>query len=130
MTAISEHDTEDVRGSSPVMSAKDLLLEVYRDMKMVRPAVEALQAAAVVARIETLERAALAAQALGLNERLVQRVGDLENINEAKLAANLERRRLGDLTNKTIAIIVLVSNAFLGAIVLIGNLMTERAVTV
>lgn len=47
--------TDDLRGSSPAMSTKDLLLEVYRDMKFVRPAVEALQEAKLPERINAVE---------------------------------------------------------------------------
>lgn len=120
---------DELRGSAPVMSTKDLLIEVYRDMKFVRPAVEGLLAAGVVARIEALERDDLTAKALGINENLITRVAVLENINENKVAAGAERRRLGDLTNKGIAIIVLVSNFVLGAIVLLANLLTEKLPT-
>lgn len=38
------------------MSTKDIVLELYHDMKAVRPAVEALVAAGIVQRIELLEQ--------------------------------------------------------------------------
>lgn len=120
---------DELRGSAPVMSTKDILIEVYRDMKFVRPAVEGLLAAGVVARIEALEREDIAAKALGINDNLITRVAVLENINDNKVAADLERRRIGDLTNKGIAIIVLVSNFVLGTIVVFANLFSEKLPT-
>lgn len=89
---------DDIRGQSSAMSTKDLLLELYHDMKFVRPAVEGLLAAGLATRIEVLER-----------DRLV--------LSTAKT----ERNRIGDMTNKTIVIIVLVSNFVLGLVISIAN---------
>lgn len=118
--------TDDLRGSAPAMSTKDLLLEVYKDMKFVRPAVEGLLAAGVVARIEALERDDATAKAAGVNDDLVKRVAALEKQNEEDLAAGRERRRIGDLTNRTIAAVVLVSNFVLGAIVMFVSLIQSN----
>ena len=93
-------DSADVRGSAPVMSTKDLLLELYHDMKFVRPAVETLLAAGVVARIERLEVAHIAAQ-----------------------TAKEERSRIGNITNKTIVLVVLVTNFLVGLSVIVVNLV-------
>ena len=93
-------ESEDVRGSAPVMSTKDLLLELYHDMKFVRPAVESLLAAGVVARIERLEVANLAVQ----------------NAKE-------ERSRIGNLTNKSAIFVILVANFLCAAVVVLVNIV-------
>jgi hypothetical protein len=97
-----EHD--EVRGSAPVMSTKDLLLEVYRDMKFVRPALEGLLAAGLVARVEELERDKLARESAGV-----------------------ERRRIGDLSTRTLAAVVLVSNCLVGLAVVVMNALNLTA---
>lgn len=47
--------SDDVRGSTPVMSTKDLLLEVYHDVKLMRPALETLILADLPRRVLALE---------------------------------------------------------------------------
>jgi hypothetical protein len=113
--------TDELRGSAPMMSAKDLLLEVYRDMKFVRPAVENLLAAGVVARIDVLERDAIAARSAGVNNDLVHRVSVLEDEAQNRVAAGVERRRLADFSNKTIVLVVLVSNFVVGGLIALIN---------
>lgn len=88
--------------ATQVMTNKDLILELYRDMKVVRPAVEALLAAGVIARIEKLE-----------DER------------KTREAAGVERSRLGSLTNRGIAIFVVVGNFVIGSIVVIANFISN-----
>lgn len=117
---------DDVRGSSPVMTTKDLLLEVYRDMKFVRPAVEGLLAAGVVARIEAVERDDLAREAAGLNAELVHRVEVLEDVGRASGAAGLERRRLGDLSARSIALFIVVANFAIGFLIALNSLLVGR----
>lgn len=81
---------------SPVMTQRDLMLDLWRDMKFVRPAVESLLAANILTRIEKLE-------------------GDVA----ARESAANERRRLGTLTNKTLGVIVLVGNFVIAATIAI-----------
>ena len=90
---------DEVRGSMPVMTTKDLLLEVYHDMKFVRPAVEGLLAAGVIGRIESLER-----------DRLVI------------TTARDERGRIGSLTNRGLVVVILVTQFLVGLVVAFSNL--------
>jgi hypothetical protein len=80
------------------MTQKDMLLELYKDMKFVRPAVEAL-----------------------MNNNIVHRVEELEQYRTAREAANKERSRLGDVTNKGIVLTVLLTNFIVGLAVIIAN---------
>lgn len=89
---------DDVRGSSPAMSAKDLLLELYHDMKVVRPAVEALQA-----------------------EGLPTRVRLIETRHTAEDARTQERSRLGGLSNRALGMLVLAGNFILAIWVAVAN---------
>lgn len=116
---------DDVRGSAPVMSSKDLLLELYHDMKVVRPAVEALVSANLPARVTALEvDHAIRDARGGAPETLVERVARLEDgVQDAK-AASVERRRLGEFSTKTLAAIVLASNFILGLWVAIANVIS------
>lgn len=52
---MSSQDGE-LRGSAPVLTTKDIVLELYHDMKVVRPAVERLEAAGIITRVELLEQ--------------------------------------------------------------------------
>jgi hypothetical protein len=110
-----------VRGSAPVMTTKDLLLEVYHDMKFVRPAVEGLLAAGLVGRVDLLERDGDRRAAVGLTADLVGRVDAIEDRHEEIDARGVERRRLGDLSARTLGAIVIASNFLLGIVVLLVN---------
>lgn len=92
-------ETDDLRGSAPAMTSKDLLLDIYYDMKVVRPQVQML-----------------------VDQRLDARITILENRERDEDAAKGERHRLGTLTNKGIAIVILVSNFIVGAAVVVANL--------
>lgn len=118
---MSEHAGDELRGSAPVMSAKDLLLEVYKDMKFVRPALEGLLAAGLIARVEGLELEFERRKAAGLKEDLVHRVELLEDEHLQKAARVLERRRIGDISARTLAALILVSNFVLGVVVFLVN---------
>jgi hypothetical protein len=82
------------------MSARDLLLEVYRDMKFVRPALENLLSAGLVTRVEALEQDRIEREAHGV-----------------------ERRRIGDLSARSLAFIIMASNFVLGLIIMFVNLL-------
>jgi hypothetical protein len=97
---MQQPDNGDLRGSAPMLTAKDLLKDLWDDMKFVRPAVETLLKADLLARIESLER-----------DRLVVST------------AHLERARLGTLTNKAVVLIVVIANFFIGLAVVIANLV-------
>lgn len=93
MAGMGENTTDtEVRGSAPAMSTKELLLDLYHDMKFVRPAVEAIQA-----------------------EALPTRVRRIETRHTAEDARAQERSRLGSLSNKALVAIVLVTQAALAA---------------
>lgn len=96
--------TEEVRGSAPVMTTKDLILELYADMKVVRPAVEALQ-----------------------SESLPSRIRIIENRHLLEDGARNERGRLGSLSNKTLAVVVLVGNFLISAAVALAASQTMAA---
>lgn len=81
------------------MTQKDLLLDIYNDMKFVRPAVEAMQA-----------------------EGLPVRVRIIENRHLAEDSARQERSRIGGLSNKALGILVLIGNFALAAVVVIAKL--------
>lgn len=115
---------EELRGSAPVMSARDLLLEVYHDMKFVRPALEGLLAAGLVARVEALERDHIARDERGgAPLEIVHRVNSLEDWKSDVDAAGVERRRIGDISGRTLATLILVSNFVLGMVVMFVNLI-------
>jgi hypothetical protein len=81
--------SDELRGSTPIMSTKDILLEVYNDMKFVRPAIEGLLAAQVIRRIEVLEK-----------DMIVRE------------ASEMERHRVVEVSGKLIMSIVVISNLF------------------
>jgi hypothetical protein len=85
-------DPDELRGSEPIMSSKAILLELWADMKVVRPAVERLQ-----------------------EEQLPKRILAIEQRHIAETAAERERGRLGTLTNKMLAGLILVTQAALAA---------------
>jgi len=121
------HDAgQDLRGSAPVMSARDLLLEVYHDMKFVRPALENLLSAGLVARVEAIERDHVERDGRGgAPVDLVQRVENAEHYIEQAKAAGIERRRIGDLSARTLAFVVMASNFVLGLIVMFVNILSK-----
>lgn len=75
---------ENLTNGESAMTVKALVLELYADMKAVRPAVETLLAANLANRLLILE-----------TDRL------------AREAAQVERKRIGTLTNKALGAIVL-----------------------
>jgi hypothetical protein len=114
--------SDDLRGSAPVMSARDLLLELYHDMKVVRPIAEELKRANLIDRVQALEtdHAIRDAQG-GMPLALVARVAALEDVNQDELA---EKRGVGKVlnwSNKTLAIVVLITNFVLGVWVTLAN---------
>ena len=114
---------EDVRGSAPAMTTKDLLLEVYHDMKFVRPAVETLMAAGVVQRIEAIERSDVRLEASGVTAGLVDRVAALEQVNKDRGSAETERRRIGDLTNRSVVFAIVITNFIIGVLIAVSNVI-------
>lgn len=119
---------DDFRGSAPVMSSKELLLEVYHDMKIIRPAVEALMQADLVRRVGSLELDHATRDAAGgAPTTLVSRVTALEDKEEARTSASLERRRISDLSGRAIAAVVITSNFVLGLVVMFANLLQNAA---
>lgn len=93
---IDVHD--ELRGSAPAMTTKDLLLEVYHDMKFVRPAVEALQGECLPARVDVLEKDKI-----------------------TRDAAWRERQRLGGISNKALLSAILVGQFALAVWVAVAN---------
>ena len=119
------HD-EELRGSAPAMTTKDLLLEVWRDMKFVRPAVEGLIAAGLIQRVEAIERDHVARDERGGSPpELVERLEALEAWHDDLESRGLERRRIADISGRTLALVIVVSNFVLGAVIVLLNLLSE-----
>jgi hypothetical protein len=111
-------NADDFNPSAPMMSAKAVLLELYHDMKIVRPIAEELQRADVVARLAAIETDHAIRDAQGGQPRsLVSRVEALEDINQDELAAGRAYKRVAHITNRTLAIVVVVANTILGLVV-------------
>jgi hypothetical protein len=91
-------EMEAVRGSAPAMSTKDLLLEVYQDMKIIRPIVEHY-----------------------VGENLPTRVRGLEQDRIVREAVSVDRRHTLGMTNKALAAIILVSQFVLGIWVILSR---------
>jgi hypothetical protein len=99
-----EMPMSELRGSTPVMTAKELLLELWADMKIVRPIAEELRDADILTRVQALEQ-----------------------VERNRVAAQIERGRIGAITNKTIVAVVLVSNFLLGFTVMVVNILQSGA---
>ena len=82
---------DDVRGSSPVMTTKDLLLEVYHDMKIVRPIVESY-----------------------VKENFPVRVLNLERDRDTREAVAKSRNSTFSLTNRAVVFVILIAQFAMG----------------
>jgi hypothetical protein len=115
MTDIS---ADDFNPGAPVMSAKALLLELYNDMKVVRPIAEEMHRANLIARVGVIETDHAIRDAQGGQPRtLVARVEALEDINQDELAAGRAYKRVAHITNRTLAVVVVIMNTLLGLVV-------------
>jgi hypothetical protein len=115
MTDIS---ADDFNPGAPVMSAKALLLELYNDMKVVRPIAEEMHRANLIARVGVIETDHAIRDAQGGQPRtLVSRVEALEDINQDELAAGRAYKRVAHITNRTLAVVVVIMNTLLGLVV-------------
>jgi hypothetical protein len=115
MTDIS---ADDFNPGAPVMSAKALLLELYNDMKVVRPIAEEMHRSNIIARVGVIETDHAIRDAQGGQPRtLVARVEALEDINQDELAAGRAYKRVAHITNRTLAVVVVIMNTLLGLVV-------------
>jgi hypothetical protein len=115
MTDIS---ADDFNPGAPVMSAKALLLELYHDMKVVRPIAEEMHRANLINRVGAIETDHAIRDAQGGQPRtLVARVEALEDINQDELAAGRAYKRVAHITNRTLAVVVVIMNTLLGLVV-------------
>lgn len=93
---------DELRGSTPVMTAKDLLLELWNDMKVVRPIAENLEQADIITRVERLE----------------QRERDEDTTRAA-------RGQMVNWTNKTLGIVVVLCTIFLSILTIVSQIMEK-----
>lgn len=118
-------NTDDPRGSAPALSTRDLLLEVYHDMKVLRPAVEILVAANLPARVQALELDHAVRDAKDVSpERVSTRLVALEGVNHDEKTVTGARKQIGDMSIRTLAGIVLAANFILGMWVAIANVLS------
>lgn len=97
---------DDIRGSSPILSTKELVLDIWRDVKEMKPAVTTLVAANLPSRVEAIED--------------VQKAEAI-----AKQARADQRARVISVSNKTLAVVILCGNFVLGLWVAYANLATQ-----
>lgn len=110
--------------NSVAMTTKDLLLEVYHDMKFIRPAVQGLLDANLGARVAIIEADLAKRTASGLGPPLVTRVAALERYVSDEAVIGGERSRNADFSSKRLAAIILVANFLLGTSVVLANFLT------
>ena len=117
--------TEDPRGSAPALSTRDLLLELYHDMKVVRPAVEMLVSANLPARVQALEldHAVRDAKEVG-PQSLASRLESLEDTRRDAKVVSGTRKQIGDMSIRTLAAIVVGANFVLGLWVAVANVLS------
>lgn len=101
---------DELRGSEPIMTSKSILLSLYHDMNIVRPAVERLMEAQLDTRVDALEQDRVIRDALGGTAPLVVRVAQLEASVTRNQNASQERSRLAGISNRVLAVIVVVVN--------------------
>lgn len=117
--------TEDPRGSAPALSTRDLLLELYHDMKVVRPSVEMLVAANLPSRVQALELDHAVRDAKGVgHERVAARLESLEDTRRDAKVVSGARKQIGDMSIRTLAAIVVGANFVLGLWVALANVLS------
>ena len=108
------NDPDVLNPNAVALTTKELLIEVFHDMKFVRPAVEGLLAANIQHRLEAVEKELAYRNARGLSADLVARVEVLEAYHDDEESRAAERERIGSISGRAIAGIVLFGQALGG----------------